>query len=88
MVPETKVILNEDFVPYDSVLRIPEQIKHFKIYWITEGISGEICIPGFWNYAYIKGKFYHLVKMHAYKNLKMPDGKYEMWYYYNVIYDD
>lgn len=82
------MILNEDFVDYQDVIRIPAQIKFFKIYWIVEGISGEICIPGYWNYAYVNGKFYHLVKMHANRKLKMPDGTWEQFFYYNLIYDD
>lgn len=47
------------------MVRIPEQIKHLNIYWINKGIAGEICVPGQWNYAYVDGKFYHMVKMHS-----------------------
>lgn len=66
-------------------MRIPEQIDHFKVYWFAKGISGEICVPGQWNYAYIDGRFYHLVKMHSNGFVK---GVEEEWFYYNVIYDD
>lgn len=85
LVPNQKVILNEDFIDTNSLLRIPEQIKHFQIYWITKGIAGEVGIPGEWNYAYIDGKFYHAVKMHS---LGLIDGLDEEWFMYNLIYDD
>lgn len=85
MVPESKVVLNEDFVDWHNLLRIPSQIQHFKVYWFAKGISGEICIPGQWNYAYIDGKFYHLVKTFSNGFIK---GVEEEWFYYNVIYDD
>lgn len=85
LVPNAKVILNEDFVDWHNLLRIPAQIQHFKVFWFAKGISGEICIPGQWNYAYIDGKFYHLVKMHSNGFVKGIDDE---WFYYNVMYDD
>lgn len=60
--PDTGVVINEDFVEIENVLRIPEQILHFHVYWVIKDVSGTICVPGQWNYAYIDGRFFHLTK--------------------------
>lgn len=85
MVPSAKVVINEDFVDIRDILRIPAQYQHFKVYWIVKGVSGMVCIPGEWNYCYIDGKFYHLVKGES--NGFIKDIK-EEWFYYSVVYDD
>lgn len=98
-VPDTRCIINEDFVDYHNIIRIPEQISHFKVFWVVKNISGTVCIPGEWNYAYIgileenpktkekemKGKFFHMVKGDSNGFI---EGQDEEWFYYNVIYDD
>lgn len=79
------MVLNEDFVSIDNVIRIPEQILHFKIFWVNKGISGTICVPGEWNYAYVDGSYFHLTKGDSNGFIKGMD---EEWFYYNVTYDD
>lgn len=46
-------------------------------------VSGEVCIPGEWNYACVGGKFFHLEKTATYG---FVDG--HLTFYYTMIYDD
>lgn len=84
-VPDSIVVLNEDFVDVDNVVRVPEQQHHFKVYWAIKDISGVVCLPGQWNYAYIDGRFYHLTKGDSNGFI---EGVEDEWFYYNVTYDD
>lgn len=85
MVPAVKVILNEDFVDIADILRLPYQISHFRVWWIIKGVSGVCCIPGEWNYAYVDGKYFHLVKGESNGFVKDVEGE---WFFYSLIYDD
>lgn len=85
MVPNQKVILNEDFIDIRDILNTHDQYLHFRIYWTKKRIAGVICIPGEWNYCYIDEKFYHLVKGESNGFIK---GYVNEWFYYSIMYDD
>lgn len=75
MVPGVRVVLNEDFVGIEDILRVPQQIHHFRVWWIIKGVSAMVCIPGEWNYAYVDGKYFHLVKGESNGFVKGVEGE-------------
>lgn len=83
--PNALLTLNH-FENAASVLGEPLQ-EYFEIYWFEQGITGEVKLPGEWNYCYFKGKYYHLEKSKS-------DGYFENkgelveFFFYTVVYDE
>lgn len=61
LAPNARLTLNH-FQNLHAVLRTPEACDFFEVYWFEDGINGEVKLPGEWNYAHFKGKYYHLEK--------------------------
>lgn len=50
LVPITTLKLNH-FMHAHQVLKTPELCEFLEIYWFVDGISGEVKLPGEWNYC-------------------------------------
>lgn len=83
VVPSQRVILDENWHTTEHLFKTEEQKYAFEVYWEEYMISGEVLIPGEWNYCCVDGKFFHLEKT---KSAGFIDGQES--FYYTLIYDD
>lgn len=87
LVPKNRIALDCRFKKLEDLFFDHVERENFEIFWIEQGVAGNVRLPGELNYAWYNDRFYHLEKINSEGYIQNGNEVDLVWVYY-MEYDE